>query len=474
MVIKLLHLNLDTGLINRTQDGAIVNIGGVVNSTFTVNGRGLLYDDGTSTAGTAAISLSLQAIYNNSPNVSGSAQIKLTTGKDFSILDDTDDSVYFRIDAETGKVTITGDLEVFGNSSIIESTITDFDHQRLTPASGVVAALHIEPENFVTPLVDLVLIRGLHGESIPSLRIDRFGNTFIRNLSVLSNLSVSGTINGVDIEQLAADVADHVGTGTVLKHAASEISVENTAPLTSLTPPSLTDVQQTLELLNQKIDTTAASSANSHVHLQGAFDAVWTIQHNKNSRNFQFSIWDQVEVAIIPDQVFVVNENQIKVYFGSPQSGKVVLTFLGVTTTSAEGVFDPDANPPIPPVPTFVHSINGLYGDVTLSTLVGPQGPIGPQGPQGPAGNDGAQGPAGSAASFQAQISFLDEPSGNFTIGHGLNKKFNLIQVYDDQDEVVIPNTVKAISDTSCSIYLNPSLFNYSQTFTVVIIAGAF
>lgn len=43
---KLIYLN-DKGLLNRTEDGAITNIGGTAQSSFTVNGIPVLLDDGS-------------------------------------------------------------------------------------------------------------------------------------------------------------------------------------------------------------------------------------------------------------------------------------------------------------------------------------------------------------------------------------------------------------------------------------------
>ena len=482
---RLIHLNSD-GLLHRIEDGAITNIGGTSHHSFTVGGRGLLFDDGTSTSNSGNLTLDLQTVYNNSFTDPAllAAVIRLTTGKDFAIVDDTDNSVLFRVDAETGKVTITGDLEVKGQSSTIESTVTDADHWKITPSSGVVSALVIEPDNFVTPLVDILVIKSIFNDPVPALKIDRFGNTFIRGLNVLNDLSVTGLINGVNINSLNNTVNAHLSVNFNIKHAAQEIEVFNTPPLHNLQP--INNVQDALEKLNTKIDSTGTGSggnASGHVHKQFTPSAVWTIQHNRNSVHPVVTVYNENLSVIIPDSIVVDSANVIRIYFETPETGKVVITFSDESSVTQDG--QEQLPPPAPPIvtPTFVNSVNGMSGDVILSALVGPEGAMGPQGVKGDKGDKGdpgeqgpvgPQGPAGPVAlAFSTVLSFATVPDGHFEIAHNTGKKFNMIQVYDQNDEVVIPNSIKAIDTTICRIYLNPALFNYSQTFNVLIIAGA-
>ena len=191
-------------------------------------------------------------------------------------------------------------------------------------------------------------------------------------------------------------------------------------------------------------------------------------------------MYDANLAVIIPTNVVIDNADRIRIYFPSPETGKVVITFSDESSVTQDG--QEQLPPPAPPIsyPTFVNSVNGMSGDVILSALVGPEGAMGPQGVKGDKGDkgdpgeQGPQGPAGPVAlAFSTVLSFATVPDGHFEIAHNTGKKFNMIQVYDQNDEVVIPNSIKAIDTTICRIYLNPTLFNYSQTFNVLIIAGA-
>lgn len=106
MTFKLLYLNPTTGEHGLLPDLGTVNLGGTDGPTFYVNGRPLLFADGTSTDGSMVSVLTLQGAYVNSP----SGGIDLTAGKDLLVT--ALNSQHLRVSAETGLVTVTNDLHV--------------------------------------------------------------------------------------------------------------------------------------------------------------------------------------------------------------------------------------------------------------------------------------------------------------------------------------------------------------------------
>jgi hypothetical protein len=219
------------GVFSQLPTGSIINAGGVENTsnTFTVNGVGLLFESGDSTSGGGGITL--QKVYNKS----SPASIKLATGKDLTIYDDDDNTLYFRIDAETGKVTITGDLEVLGNSSTVNTVVTDADHWLISPASGFTSAIAIEPDSAAGAFqVDILTIRKIHGGT-PVLKIDKDGNIIL-----------TGLVDGVDVSQLNTNFVNHTTLSSTSKHAASEVSV--VGPFTKIGAPP--NVEQALVALD--------------------------------------------------------------------------------------------------------------------------------------------------------------------------------------------------------------------------------
>ncbi len=308
------------GVLGRLQDGDIINAGGVENSsgTFTVNGVGLLFDDGTSSApGGGSGNITLQKIYDLSPAVGGAAKIQLSTGKDFAIIDDTDSSVYFRIDSETGKVTITGDLEVLGESTIINTIIQDSDHWLISPKSGTTTALRIEPDIGVVPIVDVVTIRNIFGGA-PVFRIDKDGNVILSQ-----NLTVAGTINGVNVVQLKSDLDAHLAGDPGYRHLAADVDI---LPIATL--PGAQNVQQALEMINQKADFGSGGNTGDsygYEHVQAVANTSWFIGHNGMTMRCQVTVYDDDWEQIIPDKVKIVDANNILVTFSSPITGRAMV-----------------------------------------------------------------------------------------------------------------------------------------------------
>lgn len=304
------------GVFGQLPDGAIINAGGTSWPTWTVGGKGLLFDDGTSTApgGGSGGAFDLQHAYNNSVNgPAGEAKIKLTTGKDLLIADDSDDSIFFRIDSETGKVTITGDLEVLGSSTVIESTVQDSDHWLISPKSGTTTALKIEPDFGVVPVVDLVSIRKQWGE-FPVFRITSGGNVIIS-----SSLTV-GPINGIDLNQFNDQFIRHV-TGSDLRHMADQIDI------TPISGMSATNVQQALEEIKTTIGSGGGGTGNvnGYEHIQTVASQTWTVAHGGNTFRIQVTVYDTDWEMLIPNSVKVIDNNTAIITFASPIAGRAMV-----------------------------------------------------------------------------------------------------------------------------------------------------
>jgi hypothetical protein len=314
LVLKPIYLD-DEGIFARLPDGSIVNIGGTNSQYFTVNGRGLVFDDASSTA-PGGTGLTLQKVYDETVR-HGEATIKLQTGKDFSIVDDNDKNVFFRIDSETGKVTLTGDLEVLGQSTVINTVIQDSDHWVISPSTGTTTALVIEPDPGVVPIVDLVTVRRTYGTP-PVFRIDKDGN-----------LITTGLFNGIDIAKLKSDLDSHIA-GTYGRHTASQVDIH---PIEAL--PGSTDVQSAIEALSNKVENAGGgntgggiSGVQGYEHVQTTPAKMWFITHEKNTRRATVALYDDDWQLIIPDHVKIMDPNTVAVMFSAAISGRGILTLF--------------------------------------------------------------------------------------------------------------------------------------------------
>lgn len=311
-IVKPVILETD-GVFGQLRDGAITNIGGTSSPTFLVNGRSLLFADGTSTGGGNG-ALNLQSVYDNTQPVNGSASINLSTNKNFTINDATD-GVFFSINSQTGAVTITGDLIVNGTHSVINSVVTDSDHWLISPNAGTTTALRIEPDAGVTPIVDLVSIRNTFGAA-PVFRIDSGGN-----IVSTKNFTIAGLINGIDLVSL---------NDTVSKHLAGIVGYRHQATAVDITPiPTLTgavNVQEALEALNTKITANNTSSNVRGFEYVESVDALtWTVTHNLSSFRLQTTVYDNTWEVIIPNHIKILDNNTITISFTSAVSGRAMI-----------------------------------------------------------------------------------------------------------------------------------------------------
>lgn len=309
----LVYLN-EAGSLTRTRSGDITNIGGTNSSTFTVAGKGLLFDDGSST--TNSLGLTLQNIYDNS----NPGTIVLNAGQDLTFFN-TNSSKYFKINAVTGAVTITGDLAVLGNTTLIASSNETATHWVINPSSSTIPAFIIEPALGVVPDVDLVNIKQINSGA-PVFKIDKAGIVTLNTLNINNDLTISGTINNVNINTLASNVSNHLTTSSQPKHTASEVSITALSQL-----PTATNVQQALNGINTTLQNINAGLVGIQglEFIQMPATSHWYIQHNQNTKRIQITIWDENDEIVYPDRISITDKNNLQIYFGASQAGRAIL-----------------------------------------------------------------------------------------------------------------------------------------------------
>lgn len=322
MSLKPILLEND-GVFGQLPDGGIINAGGTSSGTFTVGGRGLLFDDGSSTATVSGAGLTLQSAYNASTTVNGKAGIQLSAGKDLVITDPNSDGNFFTISSVDGTVTINGNLLVNGISTVLETTTLKSDHWLVQPLSPNTTAISIIPDPSLTGMVaDLFSVRTKAGAA-PAVRIDNNGN-----LLLTQNLTVNGLINGVNLAALNTEVQTH-NAGTAWNHYAADVFI---TPITGL---NATNVQQALQQLETNITNIVNSGGGGHGgntgscfgynFIQTAPALSWTIPHMGATLNAVVNIYDGANQQIIPQHVQLVDINNILVTFLSPQVGRAVV-----------------------------------------------------------------------------------------------------------------------------------------------------
>ena len=351
-----LYLDTSTGFPTEIPSGSVLDIGGVVGPYFTVGGKELLFADGSTTGGALVASLNLQSTYENSSLAGEPAVISLESGRDFVIDAPDVPGVSFKIDSTTGAVVIAGDLIVGGTQTIVNSIINESSHIRLTAGSPSEAALHIQPSPNDNLFADLLYISAERtaddSYGSPAIVIDSSGSTLITTLTVANDLVVStGIINGVNLSNFYNDYRNHIRINTGYKHIAAEINI---APSSFVEINENRNVQTILEFLGLSINNIDAQIIGLHEDVDGIQEQIdalktvdsnnptghtfiaaeplneWVIEHNKNSKNFMFNVFDEEGFMFHPDSARIVDDNTFVLRFGAPQAGRVNMMFYVV------------------------------------------------------------------------------------------------------------------------------------------------
>lgn len=335
-----------SGISTELPDGAIINIGGVSNANFTVDGKAIMLADGSTSNGDPSAWLNLQNAYENTTDADGHASIDLVSGKDF-VLRGVDPSHFIQYHADTGDFTVSGNLIVSGDSTVVNSTVTDYDHIQLTPSDPTVTALRIEyDENINTAVPYIDVYDALNERSV--FTVDSYGSTNVYTLRVYDDIQLSpdSLIDGIHLASLYTEYHDHA-SGMGPRHNASQIILDS--PLTfsdggdnvqlileffdssiNTSKENIVDIQNQLIQLEEAVDNIEFDQALEpigYTYIQEVADVVWAITHNKNTKNFTYALFDSSGRQFIPNEVVMVDSNNLEVRLNAPVSGQVNIVF---------------------------------------------------------------------------------------------------------------------------------------------------
>ena len=375
-----------TGQYGRIPSSALLDIAGIYSPNFTVGGKPIMFADGTASDGSSQ--LDFQAVYFHSRAVNGAARISLQPGKDFAICDAEGNS-YIEVDAETGKITIHGEMAVVSAIAKFEGAYQEFNHLNVLSTDGSRTALLIEPKPGVQFLTNPVQIKS-SAEGPIDFSINPQGQTYIRDLivdSIDANL-----IDGIDFNSLSSHLSD---IDSRYKHFASEIQYlprfetsnyiffEGRVSVNQALDSIVDAVSAKLDSLSAAIDLILQDESSENSFFNRIIDledsvagintdlygeagvinrlgvaeseiqyltsqisqintaniaginfeqysaaTVWTIHHNTGSTFIQFTTYDENERLIWPDEAFSLDHSTFVIIFGSAQAGRAILSCL--------------------------------------------------------------------------------------------------------------------------------------------------
>lgn len=427
--LRPLFLNRQTGRPTEAAGDDIIVIGGIQASSFTVNNVPVVLADGNDSVGEVATIINLQTAYNNTDS-DGIARINLANAKHFELFNPNNDH-YLTFDADTGSLAISGDLSVEGTTTVISSEVTDSEYLQLTPGigNGSRVIFLIEPEAGVTLQKNIVDVKRTNGGT-SVLKVDYLGKTHIDALSVVNNIEVGGTVDGVDIATFKSSFDAHVAVSSN-KHLASEINV---SALPSIDETTYTNVQLVLEHIDTLIDTNATNITDA----QNSIGVLQTSVSNNTTAIAGLS----TNVTTLQSDVTTIQSDI-----------SVLQTSVGTNTTAIAGIQTDitDINDAITVIDTSVTNnttnITQNTGDIVLV-------------------NQRVDDLEASLAGLNSLTHDELSASSQWTINHGANNDKLIVQFYDTNGELVYPERVESQLNSLIVDWATPQAGNARIYFT--------
>lgn len=316
------------GSYRRCPDGSILNIGGIQTSTgFTINGQAIMLADGSTTDGGSGISL--QDVYNNTVPETGAARIKLVPGKSFAISDNAGETDYLVVDPN-GKITILGELRVDSSIIFLAGAHQEADHWSILANDGSKVSLLIEPKQNVVFQDHVVRIRSSFDGPI-DFSINQFGETFIRSLTIdtLNGQPVGSLFSQLSSIQAALDAFMNSENSQILDLADRFQNIDN----------QFGSLNTRVTAIENQISSLSVTNVLGFEFTQLVEAETWTILHFAGSKRVQFTVYDEINRFIVPDDAIILDENTLIIHFASPQAGTCIFTCLmpPVTEMAGEG-----------------------------------------------------------------------------------------------------------------------------------------
>lgn len=330
---KLAHLPL-------LPDGSILNIGGTSLSTFTVGGKGLLFDDGTSTSGGSGpgLSLDLQNVYDNSTAINGSVNINLSPDKNLVISNADGTQQYFSLNSNTGEISILEKLNIGGLN------FSDFYNQFSDHISGNAPLNHLASDVLILPIASLSPGTNNVQEALEQLSDKIAQQSSNKSLTAgyehtqaeesqiwvinhnSNTMRASVTIYDENWEQVIPDRVKILDRNTIIVNLSKPMAGKAMVYLMYLGAENdeTDDCIYTYPLLPCETGS-VRGLVGGYEHIQVIPSQYWEIIHNGNIRRINVTIYDENWEQILPENVKIINNDVISVTFTSLISGRALL-----------------------------------------------------------------------------------------------------------------------------------------------------
>ena len=118
--------------------------------------------------------------------------------------------------------------------------------------------------------------------------------------------------------------------------------------------------------------------------------------------------------------------------------------------------------------------ISGAFGATGISGYSGKSGFSGNNpGTSGYSGISGFSGGTGVATYITSFIKSTLSASGILVVSHSLTKKYNIVQIYNENDRLILPDAVILTDANTLSVDLSSYYATFTGTWRVIVVSGA-
>jgi hypothetical protein len=166
----------------------------------------------------------------------------------------------------------------------------------------------------------------------------------------------------------------------------------------------------------------------------------WNFNHNLNSLYPAITVFNSDGYVIIPQNIHVIDYNNLTVSFASSQTGVVSATIGGNGSSGTAGT-------------SGSSGISGVNGSSGTSGSSGSSGTAGTSGSSGTSGTSGTDGTGGLVQYFAS--------AATWSVSHNLGTNYPLVNIWDSNNHIVIPQQITTIDGNTIEVIFSSPVQGY-------------
>ena len=166
----------------------------------------------------------------------------------------------------------------------------------------------------------------------------------------------------------------------------------------------------------------------------------WNFNHNLNSLYPAITVFNSDGYVIIPQNIHVIDYNNLTVSFASSQTGVVSATIGGNGSSGTAGT-------------SGSSGISGVNGSSGTSGSSGTAGTSGTSGSSGTSGTSGTDGTGGLVQYFASATTW--------SVSHNLGTNYPLVNIWDSNNHIVVPQEITTIDGDTIEVTFSSPIAGY-------------